>query len=75
MAEAEASVPAPDTDAEELPKTSLSVSLDIPSDENTPEQNDLIARLRATLPECIAKRATQQEGSPPVIHHHLCISS
>ena len=24
-------------------------------DENTPEQNDLIARLRASLPECVAK--------------------
>jgi hypothetical protein len=32
-------------------------------EENTPEQNELIARLRATLPDAIAAHP-QPEGSP-----------
>ena len=36
------------------------VPLTMPEDENTPEQNELIARLRATLPDCIAKHPEPQ---------------
>ncbi len=47
-------------DVEDALQTGSNVIMDQPPEENTPEQNALIAKLRATLPGLVAKHANPE---------------